>query len=79
MSKYFEKCAVMPCGSANKRFNYTCDGKVIKVVKELNDLSVTRSQKLPIAGYKVSSIVVQANRMAGLISRAFRCRDRKVL
>ena len=48
-------------------------------MEELNDLGVIRSQKLPIAGYKVSSIVAKANRIAGLILQAFRCRDRRVL
>ena len=79
MPMCIDKCAIMHCGSANERYNYTCDGKVIKAVEELNDLGVTRSQKLPIAGYKVSSIVAKANRMAGLISRAFRCINRRVL
>ena len=74
-----DKCAVMHCGSAKERFNYLCDGKVIKVVEELNDLGETRSQKLLIAGYKVSSIVAKTNRMAGLISRAFHRRDCRVL
>ena len=74
-----DKCTVMHCGYANERFNCTCDGNVIIVVEELNNLGVTRSQKLPIAGYKVSSIVGKANRMAGLMARAFCCRDCTVL
>ena len=79
MPTCIDKCEVMPCGSVNGNVNYTCDSKVIQVVEELNDLVVTRSLKLSIAWYKVSSIVAKADRMAGLISRAFRCRDRRVL
>ena len=79
MAICIDKDAVMLCGSANERFNYTCDGKVIKVVEELNDLGLTRSQKLFIAGYKVSSIVDKANKMAGLMLRTFCCRYCRVL
>ena len=66
-----DKCAVMHCGSANEPFNYSCDDIIMKVVKKLNDLSITRSQKLPIAEYKVSSIIAKANRMVGSYHERF--------
>lgn len=64
------KCSVMHCGPRNKNYNYTIDGKSIKKTKEEKDLGLTVDSSFTWSLHSIQA-AKKANRMLGLIRRAF--------
>ena len=73
-----EKCLMLHCGRKNPNVGYTCNGCPVPVSDKIKDLGVMRAA---VNGYDCHPgyIITKANRLSGLILRAFRSRDRAVL
>ena len=73
-----EKCKVMHLGKNNTKCQYIMGGQLLQTVSEEKDLGVIISDDLKVTS-QCSKVVLTANRILGMISRTFACRNKDVI
>ena len=73
-----EKCAVLHCGSNNPHRDNYCHGQQLSSISQFKNLGVLRSSDVIYAAHP-RTVVTKANKVAGVILRAFRTRDPSIL
>lgn len=72
------KCKVIHFGHSNVKSRYSMGGNFLADVLTEKDLGVLVDDKLSFSNH-ISSVVLKANRLQGLIKHTFRCLDQYVL
>ena len=73
-----DKCKVLHIGNNNVQATYTMNGVQLASVEQEKDLGVVISKDLK-PSKQVSEVVKTANKLIGLIGRAFECRTKEVI
>jgi hypothetical protein len=73
-----DKCKVMHLGSNNPKCQYILGGQFLQEVTEEKDLGVIISNDLKV-GSQCARATLTANRILGMISRTFTCKNRETI